>query len=629
MNDHQKSGSAPAPAAAPAKELARLLGYLKETRGFDLTGYKPGTLQRRIGRRMAAVGVESYDGYEDYLEVHPDEFGELFDVLLINVTSFFRDRPAWDFLSESVVPKLLADTPPDQPLRVWSAGCASGEETFTAAMVLAEALGEDEFRSRVKIYGTDVDEDALAAARHAVYPRDALDALPEHYLERYFEPNTSGYSFRSDLRRSMIFGRNDLVQDAPISRIDLLISRNTLMYFTTETQARILNRFNFSLRDTGYLFLGKAEMLVTHSDLFTPYELEWRVFKRVPGTGTRDRLALINDALRSTQERSTGSYSRFVEGAADLSPVPQLTIDGGNFLVGANQAARRVFGLGRADIGRPLQDLEISYRPVDLRTALQQVQEQHRAVDLGQTKWRPSSGADRLFDVVIAPIVPGDETDAVGATVTFTDVTAYSQLEEQHLVAERRLESAYEELQSTVEELETTNEELQSTNEELETINEELQSANEELETMNEELQSTNDELEAMNDVQRERSTEVDRLNIFLEGILGNLGLAVIVLDREQRIQLWNDTATELWGLQERETRGEHFLSLDTGFPMGELRDPVRAALAETGETSELSVKAVNRRGRAFTCEVRVLPLLDVTGANYGVLLLMSASLPG
>lgn len=163
-------------------------------------------------------------------------------------------------------------------------------------MVLAEALGDEEFRRRVKIYATDVDDEALVRARHGAYARDALKPLPEGFRARYFEPGPLGYTFRGDLRRSVIFGRNDMVQDAPISRIDLLVSRNALMYFTPEAQARILSHFNFALKDTGFLFLGKSEMLITHADLFTPYELKWRVFKKVPRVGLRDRVAFLPDA---------------------------------------------------------------------------------------------------------------------------------------------------------------------------------------------------------------------------------------------------------------------------------------------------------------------------------------------
>src|SRR3954469_25500781 len=223
-----------------SRELPELLEYLKRSRGFDFSDYKRTTLSRRIEKRMASVECETFGQYQDYLEVNPREFTELFNTILINVTSFFRDPPAWESLRDDVVPRLLRGLAPHEPLRAWSAGCASGEEAYTVAMVLAEALGADAFKARVKIYATDLDDEALAAARHGVYSNDALKAVPPDLVDKYFEPNARGFAFRPDLRRTIIFGRNDLMADAPISRIDLLLCRNVLMYFTPEAQARIL-----------------------------------------------------------------------------------------------------------------------------------------------------------------------------------------------------------------------------------------------------------------------------------------------------------------------------------------------------------------------------------------------------
>jgi two-component system, chemotaxis family, CheB/CheR fusion protein len=610
---------------ADSHEFASLLNYLKSSRGFDFTGYKRSSLERRIRKRMDAVKIEGYADYEDYLEVHPDEFEQLFDTILINVTGFFRDRPAWEFLANDVIPRLLEDTPKHQPIRVWSAACASGEEAYTAAILLADLMGDDEFRRRVKIYATDVDEDALTTARHAVFPRQATKSVPDHYLDRYFEPNSGGLVFRNDLRRSVIFGRNDLVQDAPISRVDLLISRNSLMYFTPETQARILAHFNFSLRDTGFLFLGKSEMLIAHAELFTPYQLKWRVFRKVPRGAAPERNFIGAADLRFSQDAGPERYAVLRQGAADASPVPQLTVDRSGFVAGANEAARAAFGISVADIGRPLQDLEISYRPAELRAPIEQALEERTRVPLGRVQWQAGIADQRVLEVEVAPLGGGAGTEPLGASITFADVTAHAHLDEQFRAAQRELEAAYEELQSTVEELETTNEELQSTNEELETTNEELQSTNEELETMNEELQSTNDELEAMNEIQGERAGELDRLNIFLKGALSNLGLGVVVLDPDQRVQLWNNIATELWGLRDSEVIGAHFLSLDIGFPVETLKRAIRQALSSPDDqTSDLVVDAVNRRGRQFRCQVRILPLDDDRGNTYGSILLMS-----
>jgi two-component system, chemotaxis family, CheB/CheR fusion protein len=221
-----------------------LLTYLKESRGFDFTGYKRSSLMRRVNRRMNQVDITDYQDYLDYLEVHPDEFTALFNTILINVTGFFRDADAWDYLRSEVLEPMVAGKPGDAPIRVWSAGCASGEEAYTLAMSLAETLGADAFRDRVKIYATDVDEEQLNEARQAIYGERAMEAVPPELAERYFEPNGNRFVFRKDLRRSVIFGRNDLVQDAPISRIDLIVCRNTLMYFNAETQAKILGRFH-------------------------------------------------------------------------------------------------------------------------------------------------------------------------------------------------------------------------------------------------------------------------------------------------------------------------------------------------------------------------------------------------
>src|SRR4051812_16576167 len=215
-----------------------LLEFLKRTRGVDFTGYKRSSLERRFHRRMESIHCASYGDYLDYLEANPEEFEHLFETLLINVTEFFRDPPAWEHLREEVLPELLAAKTDGEPLRVWSAGCASGQEAYTCAMVLAELLGVDAYRHRAKIYATDIDEEALAQARAAIYNAKELESVPPALREKYFERADQGVCFRKDLRRTVIFGRNNLVQDAPISRLDLLLCRNTLMYFNAETQAR-------------------------------------------------------------------------------------------------------------------------------------------------------------------------------------------------------------------------------------------------------------------------------------------------------------------------------------------------------------------------------------------------------
>ncbi|MBV8884748.1 MAG: protein-glutamate O-methyltransferase CheR [Chroococcidiopsidaceae cyanobacterium CP_BM_RX_35] len=271
-----------------------LLEYIKHSRGFDLRAYKRAGLTRRLSKRMQEIEVESYTGYLDYLEVHPKEFVHLFNTLLINVTSFFRDHTVWEYLQSEIIPLIVSRKNPNEQIRIWSAGCASGEEAYSLAMVLAEVLGVEQCRERVKIYATDMDEEALHYARQATYQSRELRDITPKLLNKYFEANERQYVFHKDLRRLVIFGRHNLIQDAPISRIDLLMCRNTLMYFNSETQARIIARFHFAMKDGGFLALGRAEMLLNQTNTFTPVDLKQRIFTKVPDANSRDRLLFIS-----------------------------------------------------------------------------------------------------------------------------------------------------------------------------------------------------------------------------------------------------------------------------------------------------------------------------------------------
>jgi two-component system, chemotaxis family, CheB/CheR fusion protein len=594
--------------ASDGEGLTDLLDHLRATRGFDFTGYKRSSLTRRIRKRMDGLHVTNFDSYRRYLDLHDGEFVELFNTILINVTGFFRDPDTWELLSRVVIPRVVAERDKDDPIRAWVPGCASGEEAYSLAMLLCDALGEDLFRQRVKIYATDVDQEALGEARQGRYlKRSVVDALPPAMLDRFFEPDDTHIMFRKDLRRTVIFGRHDLVQDPPISRIDLLSCRNTLIYFTPAAQTRILANLHFALRPSGFLVLGRSEALATRTALFTPFDFKRRVFQ-TNDTGRGRRLVAEDtvDPVPTLQPAEQASDLRVL--GFDMAPVAQLVLDVGGILLAANQHARTLFGLTPREVGRPVQDLEISYRPLELRSRLDTVYADRHAVWVRGVEWR--MGADiAWFDVLFSPIANGaGALDGTG--VSFVDVTSQRRLQDELQRSKADLESAYEELQSAVEELETTNEELQSTNEELETTNEELQSTNEELETTNDELQSTNEELETTNEELRQRTGDLDEVNAFLESILTSLDSAVVVVDRNVRIQVWNRHAHDLWGLRYDEVVGEHLMNLDIGLPLEHLRQPVRSCLTGEEEQQSLVVPAVNRRGRAIDCEVRVTPLL-------------------
>jgi two-component system CheB/CheR fusion protein len=598
-------------------DLDVLLTYVHESRGFDFSGYKLASLQRRLRTRMDRLEIANFEDYRDHLEVHPEEFGPLFDTLLINVTGFFRDPEPWEVIANEVVPSILAARPGESQIRVWSAGCASGEEAYTVAMLLAEALGEEGFRARVKIYGTDADDGALAEARQGTYDAARLEDVPGDLRDQYFEPAGDRWAFRKDLKRSIVFGRNNLVHDAPISRIDLLLCRNTLMYFNTETQGQILRRLHYALQPTGFLFLGKSEMLVLRHELFEPFDIKRRIFTKAMRTGAPRRaldVPLDHDVHPWVEAEAVAARALHAE------PGPHLLVTRDRTLIVANAAARRLLGVGTADVGRPLQDLQVSYRPIELRRAIDTAFDDARVVDLGPVA-HVHDGEELVLEVRVVPLRADGEVDAV--SVAFLDVTPRKRAEQELERAQHELATAYEELKSTVEELETTNEELQSTNEELETMNEELQSTNEELETMNEELQSTNEELETMNDELRERSFELREGNAVMDAILRIKGVGIVVIDKDKQVRIWSSESEDMWGLRSDEVTGTGVLDLDIGLPVDRLRGAVAGALNGGGKPATLEVDAIDRRGRSFVCGITIIPLA-IDGGSVSAAILVT-----
>jgi two-component system, chemotaxis family, CheB/CheR fusion protein len=300
-----------------------------------------------------------------------------------------------------------------------------------------------------------------------------------------------------------------------------------------------------------------------------------------------------------------------------MDPTAQIVIDQDRAIASTNDRARTTFGLAPNDLGRPLQDLEISYRPAELRSLIEQATAERRTVTVKDVEHLAPSGERIFFDVQVIPMIDA-ALDLLGTKILFRDVTRYHRLEDDLKTSHQELETANEELQSTNEELETTNEELQSTVEELETTNEELQSTNEELETMNEELQSTNEELETMNDELQVSTDDLNQTNAFLESVLASLKAGVAVVDRELKILAWNDAAQDLWGVRAGEAAGAHLLNLDIGLPVDRLRGPLRKVFRGNQPSVEFTLEARNRRGRDITVRVTATPIVtgkDVTGA--------------
>jgi two-component system, chemotaxis family, CheB/CheR fusion protein len=617
-----------------AEGFEDLLRFVRDARGFDFTGYKRASLLRRVQRRMQQLDVETVADYHALLEADVDEFAMLFNTILINVTAFFRDPAAWQYVEAEIVPSIISRLDSDQPIRLWSAGCASGQEAYTLAMVMANALGVAAAARRVKIYGTDVDLDALAQARSGVYSDALLDEVPVELRSRYFHADARGRGFAMipALRRTVVFGRHDLTRDPPISHVDLLSCRNTLMYLNSEVQAVVVPRLHYALKGSGYLFLGRAEMVI-HGDAgrFESVSMKHRVFRALPQQPPPDsspsRLTSREpfdlgpiEALPPDKEMS----NERPEATFQLGAVAQLLVSPAGELVGANETARGIFAIDLATLSRPLRELRVTVGLEQLVEAVEQASAGRVARDLGVLRFVRSTGEEFILATQVFPIL-NERNEVSGVSVTLTDVGNVSSLHEDFQQVHAELETAYEELQSTNEELVTSNEELQSSYEELETTNEELQSANEELETTNEELRSSNEELETTNIELKSTSQELERTNVSLTDangelnrfstlhrhVMDNFPSAVIVLDSHLLIEEWNRAATDLWGLREDEVLGEPFFGLQFGLPLGELQDPVRACRSPGAPTVTLELQAINRLGRKIGCRVSVVCATD------------------
>lgn len=406
-------------------DFEALLEQIKDSIGIDFTIYKRPNLRRRLEKRLQVVGAADMAGYQEYLRSHPEELAPLLDMLLINVTSFFRDPASWQYLAEVAVPNLLAAKPPAEPVRSWSAGCASGREAYSLAIMFAEALGREAFRERVTIYATDLDESEIEYARRASYTEREMEAMPPNLREKYFERQGNRYACVKDVRRAVIFARHDLLQDAPISRIDLLCCRNTLMYFNSEGQAKAMSRLYYALNENGLLFLGKAEMLAAYSSLFVPLDLKRRIFAKVPEVGARERQRFIMERHKTLRRsplpvsRQTMMQNMVFEGGT----LAQVLVDQAGTVAMVNEQARLLFGLTGQDIGRPLQDLELSYRPADLRSLMDEAHKEKRLVSVRDILWTGAPGEMPLIlDITVVPLLDASQ-NPLGTTITFVDMT--------------------------------------------------------------------------------------------------------------------------------------------------------------------------------------------------------------
>ncbi len=536
--------------------LRDILVQVSTHTNIDFRNYKASTILRRISRRVAVTHVSNLHDYSDYLRSHPEEIQELVKAFLIKVTGFFRDAEAFEFIRRSVLPELIDRARKNgHILRLWSAGCATGEEAYTMALLIADQLGPDFPEWSVKIFATDLSDDALDFARRGLYPENVLSELPDDYRGRFFERVDAGYRISKMLRETVIFGQQDISRGVPFPRIDLVVCRNLLIYLKPELQQTVLDLFAYSLHQSnGYLFLGKAETARPTKATFEQVNKKWKIYRCLSGPLAFPTPHTTHQSLQSDSRRETRMHAP-VGGAIVYDPAAIETevallrrinetvlryltagvviIDRNYRIISLNAAARRLLGIRDLSYDQDFLHTVKGMPYHDVRTAIDLAFREHTGSTLEDLEFSQTAvGNARYIDLTIMTMqieAGGLELAMITAIDTTEEVQVKKRLEavqreQAELIGElsagnkrfadmnKELQDANEELQAANEELMLTQEELQATNEEFEATNEELQATNEELETNNEELQATNEELQTTNDELTARTIELHHL---------------------------------------------------------------------------------------------------------------------
>jgi two-component system CheB/CheR fusion protein len=601
--------------------LSKIHTLLRTRTGHDFSEYKGRTFQRRVQRRMQVGQITKLENYAERLQEDADEVRALFRDLLIGITDFFRDAEAFRALETQVVPKLFEGKGAGDEVRVWVAGCATGEEAYSIAILLREHMDIVEAPPKVQVFATDIDETAMTVARTARYPASLVNEVSPERLKRFFVQEGASYRVAKDLREICIFSNHSVIRDPPFSRLDLISCRNLLIYLKPGLQGQVFPLFHYALRPGGYLFLGLSENIARYTDLFLQLDKANRVFRRrdlvarspvpvrhfLPHTGRIVTSSMVGDSQGP-------SRSDLVRRVADtiveqFAPAYVIVDESGQALYFSAGTGKYL----QAAAGPPNRDIIAMARPglrPDLRALLHQAKQADRRVTRGGVAVQVNGGVQTI-SLVVEPIKEGNETaygivfidrgpieaeheDANSETPESKDITVRQ--------IERELNETKERLQSTIEELETANEEFRSSNEELLSVNEELQSANEELETSKEELQSVNEELQTVNSELRSKIDELDRANSDLTNLFQSTQIATVFLDRDLVIRNFTPAVTKLFSLIPGD-RGRPLTDITSRIDYPELESDIKTVFS--GEVIERPVRLASGQGHYLA---RILP---------------------
>lgn len=569
-----------APGAETASEneypLHQVLALMQALTKFDFRSYRKKMLLRRIERRMGLARIDSLPDYVTYLRKNPDELKLLVNDFLISVTSFFRDPEAFEELAKQVIAPLVQSKPVDGVIRVWVPGCATGEEAYSLVILLLEEIKAAEKHCELQVFATDIDQDALQTARQGLYPESISADVSQLRLARYFSHTDGSYQVGKQLRESLVFASQNLMADAPFSKMDLISCRNLLIYLESDIQKKVLKLLHFALNPSGYLFLGPSETIGRLTDLFEAVSKKWRVFRRI-GTARAERvefpIAIGTDARGSSRQGADSGAERPVNFADLTQRLVLEQLDAAAVLI--NRKYEILYYLGPTaryldlPTGEPTHDLLILARDglrTRLRAAVHKAFRDNHSIMLSGLRVN-RDGEYHAIAVTVTP-VPAPRSIEGLLLITFREEsTAVAEPpvspSEDSLIRqlEYELRVNKEDLQTNIEEMERTNEELKASNEEVMSMNEELQSANEELETSKEELQSLNEELTTVNNQLQDKVHELESANNDMANLLNCTNIATVFLDTSFRIKLFTPAATQLFSL----------IASDIGRPVGDI----------------------------------------------------------
>ena len=592
--------------------LQKILMLLRSHTGHDFTLYKKSTIIRRIERRIAFHQLNDYVEYINHLRENPNEIIQLFNELLIGVTKFFRDRDAFESLRQKLNPLLLAKKEGD-PIRVWIAGCSTGEEAYSIAILLIEFVDTLKLKKmpKLQIFATDLDPQAIEHARAASYFENIISEVSPERLERFFIKSADGYVVKKEVRELIVFAQHNLIKDAPFTRLDLLCCRNVLIYLTAELQKKIIPVFHYSLNANGILFLGPAESVGNFSDSFLSFDNKWKIFQRKEGASSvgnmldfpfhianqHSKVTKLQLPVKHTKNPMAETFHKIL--LDNYTPTSLLLNDRGDILyINGNTGRFMQISSGEAifNIHRLAKE-ELKYA---LGNALHQAWENKDKVEVGEIKVKDHSQI-YLVGFKVEYITESPLQDLL--LVTFYDHGILKKRKNaKGLPADPLREGAVEELEkeliytkqqlhSTIEQMETSLEELKSTNEELQSTNEELQSTNEEALTTKEEMQSLNEELMTINLQYQNKAEELTQLNNDMKNLLDNTEIGTIFLDNDLNILRFTPQVTKLFNVIPGDI-GRSITHIVSNFDYPSLEDAIREVIEKlVGKELEVSTK--------------------------------------